>query len=162
MKIGIISDTHISKAERDLPQEVYKLFKNTDYIIHAGDISERFVIDKLEKIAPVIAVYGNNDSDELKSFLLQKRIIELGKFKIGILHGDGEKGTTLQRLPIFFMGNQLDCIIFGHSHIPFNKIINNTLYFNPGSPTNKRRQKKFSVGILNLRETIEAEIKFFA
>lgn len=121
---------------------------------------EEPVIRWLEAIAPVIAVYGNRDSDQLKLSLPEKKILELEGFRIGILHGHGDKGTTLDRLPDFFRDEALDCIIFGHSHIPFNKRIGSTLYFNPGSPTVKKRQRYPSVGIIILDEDIKSEIEF--
>ena len=121
---------------------------------------EESVIGQLEVMAPVIAVYGNRDSDRLKLTLPEKKILELEGFRIGILHGHGDKGTTLDRLPDFFKDEALDCIIFGHSHIPFNKRIGPTLYFNPGSPTVKKRQKHPSVGIILLNEDIKSSIVF--
>lgn len=111
-------------------------------------------------MAPVLAVQGNRDSDELKLTLPETRILELKGFRIGILHGHGDKGTTLQRLPEFFKGETLDCIIFGHSHIPFNRRIGDTLYFNPGSPTVKKRQRYPSVGVITLDKEIEANIVY--
>ena len=129
-------------------------------IIHAGDIVEVAALKQLETISPVIAVHGNRYSDELKASLPESRIVELKGFKIGILHGHGEKGTTMDRLPGFFKGSSLDCIIFGHSHIPFNQKIGSTLYFNPGSPTVKKRQRFPSVGIITLDEAITADIQF--
>lgn len=156
MKIGVIADTHIPRASKRVPEKVFELFHRVELIIHAGDIVQEMALKQLETIAPVIAVHGIRDSDELKASLPESRIIELKGFKIGILHGHGEKGTTMQRLPGFFAGENLDCIIFGHSHIPYNQKIGNTLYFNPGSPTVKKRQKLPSVGILTLSNTIES------
>ncbi|HEY9062810.1 MAG TPA: metallophosphoesterase family protein [Pseudobacteroides sp.] len=160
MKIGVISDTHIPRAAKAIPQEVFEVFSGAQLIIHAGDIVEEAAIKQLEDIAPVIAVHGNRDPESLKRSLPGSRILELKGFRIGVLHGDGEKGTTLSRLPDFFKDQNLDCIIFGHSHIPFNQTINNTLYFNPGSPTSKKRQKYPSVGIIILNEVIHASIEY--
>ncbi len=118
------------------------------------------MIRQLEAVAPVAAVYGNRDSEELKQILPEQRIIESDKFRIGVLHGHGDKGTTLQRLPDFFKGEGLDCIIFGHSHIPYNQRVGETLYFNPGSPTVKKRQRFGSVGIITLGEEIQSKLVF--
>ena len=160
MKIGVISDTHIPRASKVIPEKVFELFAGVELILHAGDLVEEAVIEQLEAIAPVIAVHGNRDSNELKLLLPESRIIELKGFRIGILHGHGDNGTTLERLPEFFKGETLDCIIFGHNHIPFNQKINNTLYFNPGSPTFKKRQKYPSVGIIVLGEEIQSRIEY--
>lgn len=160
MKIGVLADTHIPRSAKALPEKVYDIFKGMDLIIHAGDIVEESVLSALNILAPVLAVYGNRDSEALKQKLPEKRILELNGFRIGVFHGHGEKGTTMDRLSTFFPEQRLDCIIFGHSHIPYNQIINGTLYFNPGSPTVKKRQKHPSVGILTLTGTISAELLY--
>lgn len=160
MKIGVISDTHIPKSAKKIPDTVFSIFNDVELIIHAGDIVEESAIQQLQAIAPVVAVHGNRDSDQLKAMLPETRILELQGFRIGIFHGHGDKGTTLQRMPDFFKGISLDCIIFGHSHIPFNQRINGTLYFNPGSPTVKKKQKYPTVGLLVLDKTIGSEIHY--
>ena len=63
--IGLISDTHIPKRAMCIPQRVFEIFKNVDFIIHAGDLVELTVIDELEQIAPVLAVHGNMDGPEV-------------------------------------------------------------------------------------------------
>lgn len=160
MRIGVIADTHIPKTAKKIPEAVFAVFNGVDLIIHAGDIVEKEALEQLETLAPVEAVYGNRDSDELKGSLPETRILELQGFRIGVFHGHGDKGTTMQRVPDFFKGIDLDCIIFGHSHIPFNERINGKLYFNPGSPTAKKKQKYPSVGILVLGGTLEAELHY--
>lgn len=160
MKIGVVADTHIPRASKHVPEKVFALLDGVELIIHAGDIVEETALTQLERIAPVMAVHGNRDSDALRQLLPETRILELKGFRIGVFHGHGDKGTTLQRLPGFFAGIPLDCIIFGHSHIPYRETINGTLYFNPGSPTAKKRQKYPSVGILTLGDTIEAELHY--
>jgi uncharacterized protein len=160
LKIGVIADTHIPRAGRTIPEKVFTIFAGVELIIHAGDIVEETALVQLQAIAPVEAVHGNRDSEELKGKLPETKILELHGFKIGIFHGHGDKGTTMERLPGFFAGIPLDCIIFGHSHIPYNETRNGILYFNPGSPTVKKRQPYPSVGILALRDTIEAELHY--
>ena len=140
---------------------MFEIFAGVELILHAGDLVEESAVEQLVAVAPVIAVYGNRDSDKLKLLLPESRIVELKGYRIGILHGHGDKGTTMDRLPDFFKGEVLDCIIFGHSHIPFNRKIGNTLYFNPGSPTVKKRQKYPSVGIINLEDEMTASIVYF-
>jgi putative phosphoesterase len=158
VRVGVISDTHIPRAARALPHGVFTAFSGVELILHAGDIVEESVLKTLETIAPVMAVCGNRDSEALKRALPEERILTLNGFRIGLLHGHGDKGTTLQRLPGFFAGEKLDCIVFGHSHIPYNEMLNGTLYFNPGSPTVKKRQAFPSVGILTLGDRVEGEV----
>ncbi|WHH56994.1 metallophosphoesterase family protein [Petroclostridium sp. X23] len=154
MVIGVISDTHVPKRAKKLPHAVIETFSNVDHIIHAGDIMTIDVIHTLEKIAPVTAVAGNVDPLAVVKMLGQKKIINVGSIKIGIFHGHGIKGTTLDRAIKTFKNDTIDCIVFGHSHIPYCQMHNNILLFNPGSPTDKRRNKYYSIGLLDITHTI--------
>jgi putative phosphoesterase len=161
MKIGVLADTHIPDFRKEMPKDITSAFKNVHIIIHAGDITDASVLLELEKMAPVIAVQGNRDCDALKTRLPKKIILSLMGHRIGIVHGDGEKGTTMQRITGLFADLPVECVIFGHSHIPCNLVIDDVLYFNPGSPTSRRRQAYPSVGILDIGESIAARHIFF-
>ena len=163
MKIGILSDTHIPTRARALPNEVIQAFREVDYIIHAGDITSLEVLDTLADLAPVIAVCGNIDRDDkLQAILSDKEIITLNGYRIGITHGHRRTGkTTLDRALKCFEKDDVDCIIFGHSHMPYCEFVNNILMFNPGSPTDKRKNEFFSFGIMELNDKIKAEHIFF-
>lgn len=161
MQIGVLSDTHIPSRTKKLPDFVMDTLNNVDYIIHAGDINDKSVINALERLAPVIAVSGNTDTDELKQALGELKIFTLGRMKFGLCHGHGVKGNTLGRVVNNFKHITLDCIIFGHSHIPYCEYIENTLFFNPGSPTDKRRNELFSFGILEIESVINPRIIYF-
>lgn len=161
MKIGVISDTHIPKRAKGLPQIVLETFKGIDHIIHAGDIMSMDVIYKLEELAPVTAVAGNTDSPELLERLGAKKILTLGNFDFGIFHGHGKKGKTINRVIKCFEDDTVSCIIFGHSHIPCCQFYNDILLFNPGSPTDKRRNKYYSFGLIEINETISPRFIYF-
>jgi len=160
-KIGVLSDTHIPKKAKKLPEIVLRTFKSVDHIIHAGDILSIDVIMELEALAPVTAVAGNVDPPELRKLLGEKRIINFGRFRIGIFHGHGSKSNTLGRAVECFKDDVVDCIIFGHSHIPYCDYYQKTLMFNPGSPTDKRRNKQYSFGIMEYNHTIKAQHIYF-
>ena len=160
MKIGVISDTHITRKGKMLPNNVYKAFEGVDFIIHAGDISIEETIIELQAIAPVYAVAGNNDGYEMFEKYGIKKLLDVNGRKIGITHGNSKARTYLTALREF-KDNQVDCVVYGHSHIPHNEIINGILFFNPGSPTNKRSQPRYSVGLLYIDDTIHGEIIFF-
>lgn len=162
MKAGVLSDTHIPKRAKGLPEKVIQAFRNVDHIIHAGDITSPEVLSELERLAPVIAVSGNVDPEPLQKALGSKKIITLNGYTIGITHGHGSGGKTLDRAMKCFEKDDVDCIIFGHSHNPFCEYINGILMFNPGSPTDKRRNELYSFGILELEEEIKAKLIFFA
>ncbi|SET53101.1 hypothetical protein SAMN05660297_02700 [Natronincola peptidivorans] len=162
MLIGVISDTHLPNKAKAIPLQVLRNFEKVDLIVHAGDICEKFVLDELMSLAPVKAVSGNVDGEEIKKMLPSKQIIQLDGFKLGMIHGDGGKrGDTPQRAKDAFKDEKVDCIIFGHSHQAFCKLMGNVLLFNPGSPTDRRRSKYFSYGFLKIEEFIETKIIYF-
>ncbi len=161
MLVGIISDTHLPSRATYIPKEVFNGFKNVDLIIHAGDICKEYVLDELQLLAPVKAVAGNMDGWEIQQKIPRKQIIDLEGFKVGIIHGDGNEGSTLQRATNAFKEQKVDCIVFGHSHQAFNSLNGSVLLFNPGSPTDRRRSKYFSYGLLKIGDTIEGKIVYF-
>lgn len=144
-RIGVISDTHIP-PHKQLPEVLWSLFDGVEQIIHAGDLSTLAVISELETIAPVIAVQGNVEREDVVMALPIKREIKVGGVRIGITHILGEHKyyarTARREFP------QARVIIFGHSHMPYNEEQEGVLLFNPGSATERRRQPTCSVGML--------------
>ena len=159
MKIGVISDTHIKNPDKLLPNAVFEAFQGVELILHAGDILVQEVLIQLEAVAPVMAVAGNNDGYELYKRLGTRRIIQAGDKKIGLTHGVSG-GRTYMSAYGEFLDEELDCIVYGHSHAPHNEVINNILFFNPGSATQRRFQPRHSVGILHIHQKIVGEIIF--
>jgi putative phosphoesterase len=160
-RIGVLSDTHIPNRAKELPLALLKAFENVDHIIHAGDVAILDVILQLEKLAPVTAVAGNIDPPELRGILREKNIEQFGSFHIGVFHGHGSKGNTVSRALDCFHNDEVDCIIFGHSHIPYMAYHDHILLFNPGSPTDKRRNERYSFGIIEIDGTLTANHVFF-
>lgn len=162
IKIGIISDTHISKDLYKIEELLNKHLKAVDLIIHAGDFKNSKVIDLLENQKKFIGVFGNNDGDLIKERVKEKELINIMGYKIGIYHGHGNAKTTIDRAYEMFKDNKVDIIIFGHSHQPVIKTINKILMLNPGSPTSKRKDRWYSYIILELcKGHINAQINFF-
>lgn len=145
-----------------LPKIVLEIFKDMDHIIHAGDILSMDVISDLEKLAPVTAVAGNVDSPELLEKIGDRKIITFGNFNIGIFHGHGKKGKTVDRAIKCFQDDTVNCIIFGHSHIPYCQYHGDILLFNPGSPTDKRRNYNYSIGVIEINEIISPRLIYFS
>jgi uncharacterized protein len=163
MKIAVLSDTHMPKRARLLPQQLLDGIKGVDLILHAGDWTSLEIYEELLKVAPVEGVFGNVDPIEVKEFFPDKKIIALHGYKIGLVHGhSGKRKTTPDRAIEAFQNDHVDLIIFGHSHIPIKKQVENTLLFNPGSPTDKRFQRQFSYGIIELGQSITADHYFFS
>jgi uncharacterized protein len=156
VKIGIISDTHMPKRAKVIPNSLKAGLSDVELIIHAGDWSEVFVVELLEQIAPVVGVRGNIDSDEIKEKFQDKLILDINGYKIGVVHGHiGKRNRkTHERAVDAFKDQQVDCIVFGHSHIPYQQMHGKILLYNPGSPTDKRFQKEYSYGILTLQDVI--------
>jgi putative phosphoesterase len=163
MKIGVISDTHIGRRGYRLLDEVRFGLQGVELILHAGDIVEDVVLEDLERIAPVHAVAGNMDPITLVHRLGRKKLIHVCGLRIGLVHGDGVRTSTLLRALNSFP--EADCIVFGHTHKPYNQRHGRVLMFNPGSPTDFKRPyveiKRASFGILSIdKGTIEGEVVY--
>lgn len=158
MKVAVISDTHIPASCSKLPEALIEQIKAVDLIIHAGDLTELYVLDELNKIARTEAVVGNMDSHKVTRILPEKRILELGDFRIGITHGVGHPDNLLYYAKGRFIGERLDCIIYGHSHRPSIDTFGDTIYFNPGSPTDEIFAPYNAFGILEIGKALVPKI----
>lgn len=150
--IGVISDTH-----GRLDEQVLELFAGASRIIHAGDIGDEELIWKLEKIAPVIAVRGNNDArtmcfpNERLAVIAQRTFYIRHQFATVEKMSKAQQGIIEKRMP--------DVVVFGHSHQAYSANWRGTLLFNPGSAGPKRFHLPRSVGLLKLTEhEIESHI----
>jgi putative phosphoesterase len=160
MRIGVVSDTHLHNGKQ-LPKALITGLKGVDLILHAGDWINPDVTTLFESIAPIDGVAGNNDGNEIIQRFGLSKILELKKYRIGMVHGDGFRKTTERRAFETFSNQNVDVIIFGHSHIPLKRHQEGVLLFNPGSPTDKRRQSQYSYGILELKETMTSELYYY-
>jgi uncharacterized protein len=158
MRIAVLSDTHIPATADRLPEALLEGMRGSDLIIHAGDFSEFSVIQELEKIAPIECVAGNMDSNTIKRQFPVKKILELEGFRIGIMHGYGAPDNLLGCVTKEFVDDKLDCVIYGHSHIPLIKYISGVLYMCPGSPTDKVYAPYNSFGVLEIDDKITPKI----
>lgn len=161
MRIGVISDTHLSARVHKLPDALIAGLQGVELILHAGDWVSEHVVGLVEEIAPCEAVAGNNDGADIIERFGKKKIITVGGFRIGLIHGDGYRKTTEERAREAFREETPDIVIFGHSHIPYQQFIDGMLMFNPGSPTDKRRQPRYSYGIIELGDTFQAEHHYY-
>ncbi|WP_273484694.1 metallophosphoesterase family protein [Desulforamulus ruminis] len=159
MLIGVVADTHMPRKGKELPKMLLQGLEKVDMIIHAGDLTELWVLDQLSEIATVSAVAGNIDPPAVVEALGYKKVLEVEGRKIGVFHGHGNTGKTVERA--FNAFSDADCIVFGHSHIPYCQRHQNILMFNPGSPTDKRRQPMYSYGLLMVGETVQGELIYF-
>ena len=147
MVIGVISDTH----NRKLPDECVERLKAVDAILHAGDFTEREDLEAVQAIGPPVhAVRGNNDSEELMEELPQVQVVEFEGVHIGLVHDSGPAKGRVNRLHRRFPDAR--AVVFGHSHMPLHETFGDFEIFNPGSPTDRRRQPRFSMGIATIED----------
>ncbi|MDY6964354.1 MAG: metallophosphoesterase family protein [Halobacteriota archaeon] len=156
MIIGVISDTHLPVRAKRLPEELVNRLKDVDLILHAGDFEEMNALREIQNIGEVKAVHGNMDSLGLKRELPEKVVFEAEGFKIGITHGSGPPIGLEKRVKAKLP--DVDVIVYGHSHKPKNEVIGGTLFFNPGSPTDKIFAPFKSFGILKIGEEVKGDI----
>lgn len=156
MKVGVLSDTHVPTAAPFLPAAVFDIFKGVDLILHAGDIVELSVLDELRAIAPVEAVAGNMDGSEAHLLLPHKKVIPLGIFSVGLIHGKYKMDIQKEMIRKEF--DNVDLIVYGHSHTPFWGRVGDVYYLNPGSPTDKHYAPYNSVALLHVDNKLKAEI----
>jgi putative phosphoesterase len=158
--VGLISDTHIPARARCIPKEVFKIFENADFIVHAGDLVELSVIDELEQIAPVLAVYGNLDGPDIREKMPKMNSFKFFDWKIGVMHDPGAP-FGIGKMREIARQNGFDVLVYGHTHNSHVKWDENFLFVNPGSPTNPIPPFiiKPSVGLLKItKEKITPEI----
>ncbi|WP_082231968.1 metallophosphoesterase family protein [Halobacillus massiliensis] len=161
MQLVILSDTHMPKKAKQLPKRLVKELQEADLIIHAGDWQTLDVYEELKQYGRVEGVYGNVDGEDITKVFPRSQILELNDYRVGLVHGHGDKKTTEKRVIEEFEGEEIDLIIFGHSHLPLLRFVKKTLLFNPGSATDKRRLSHYSFGKISINDGIHAEHIFY-
>lgn len=157
MRLGIISDTHIPDRYDKLPPAVLRDLKKCDLVIHAGDFTSLEYYEELRSELPLKAVLGNLDERELSRFLKERETFTLANFKIGVMHGWGRAEGVLDLARKAF-NNTYDLVIFGHTHQPYCEKFGKTLFFNPGSPTDKIFSHVNAYGIIEMDAQLNAKI----
>jgi putative phosphoesterase len=154
MRIGVVSDTHLPQFGRALPRALVDCLRRAavDRILHLGDHTEPEVPALFEAIAPFDAVAGNNDGEALAARYGRSKIVTLDGVRIGMTHGDlGAGQTTPERAAATFAPDAVDVVLFGHSHIPrLERLEDGRWLLNPGSPTARRQQPRFSWAVLDV------------
>lgn len=155
VKIGVISDTHLTGAGRRLKGIVDRYFQDVDRIIHAGDLVDLSVLDVFGA-REVLAVYGNSDPLSVRQRLPDRLLLEFGRFRIGVMHGWGYPEHLEEK--IYARLAPVDCVIYGHTHHPANRRKQGVLFFNPGSALDNRYAPENTVGILEIGDSIRGRI----
>jgi uncharacterized protein len=145
--IAVISDTHLPRGNRTLPAACVERLRSADLILHAGDLVTADVLADLRALGPPVqAVHGNVDDEQVRRLLPSARLVDAGGARIAMTHYAGPAGGRLRRLRARFA--DADAVVFGHSHIPLHERDDSGFQiFNPGSPTDRRRQPVHTMGL---------------
>ena len=149
MRIVVLSDTHIPDFAKVLPKALVPFLRNAELILHAGDVTSRTVLDELSSYAPLHVAMGNNDGDDVAAWGARHEVeAVVDGIPIAMLHDSGRREGRERRLRRRFPDAKL--VVFGHSHIPVNTEVDGVRFFNPGSPTWKRRQPVPTFGVADV------------
>jgi putative phosphoesterase len=179
VRIGVVADTHVGEWVAELPQSVLDALAGVDLILHAGDITELAVLDRLGQIARVTAVQGDHDC-AAGIVLPRSRVVDVAGARIGLTHGRRGRWIELAAAASsLVMGRPVllgfhralrrrfgavDAIVFGHLHLPCNRTIDGVLFFSPGAVHNAERVPGFAAGgfaarrYLRFRQSLPADV----
>lgn len=152
----VLADTHIPRRAKALPEALVPYLEPAGMILHAGDLLESSVLDRLSCYAPVRAVEGNVDGSDVD--LPETLEFEAGGVPVAMIHDSGPNKGRRGRMGRRFPGARV--VVFGHSHIPLLEDKGGLLLFNPGSPTDRRRQPEHTFGLLRAEgDALRAEVR---
>jgi putative phosphoesterase len=151
MKVAVLSDTHAPRYWKTCPPEVARRLDGVDLILHAGDVCRASVLEELAAFAPVRAVLGNNDTPDVAAWGAPETLrLDLDGLPAAMVHDAGPAPGRPRRLRRRFPDARL--VVFGHSHIPLDLDGDGLRLFNPGSPTDRRRQPRGTMGLLRVED----------
>ena len=151
VQVVVLADTHAPRRWRVCPPRVAEHLRTADRILHAGDVCTAAVLAELAEYAPVTAVLGNNDGPDVAEWGAPRTAeLDLDGLKVNMVHDSGAATGRLTRLRRRFPG--ADLVVFGHSHIPIDESAAGLRIFNPGSPTDRRRQPHGTLGVLRIAD----------
>jgi uncharacterized protein len=163
--VGVVSDTHFPRFGRALPRALERGLRRAGVarILHLGDMTDLLAVPLFEAIAPFDAVAGNNDGAAIRERFGRRKVVRVEDVRIGMVHGDGRRGTTKSRALEAFADDETDVVLFGHSHRPLVAREGRLLVANPGSPTDKRMNPLYSYAILTVDgASARVDLKFYA
>jgi uncharacterized protein len=159
MKVAVLADTHAPRYWKSCPAAVARRLERVDLILHAGDVCRATVLEELAAFALVRAVLGNNDTPDVAAWGAPETLrLDLDGLPAAMVHDAGPARGRPARLRRRFPDAEL--VVFGHSHIPLDESGDGVRIFNPGSPTDRRRQPRGTMGLLRVEvgRLVEASI----
>jgi uncharacterized protein len=161
VRVVVLSDTHAPRRWKACPAEVAAHLRGADLILHAGDVCTAEVLQELAQYAPVRAVLGNNDGPDVAAWGAQPMLqLNLDGLAAAMIHDSGPASGRLARLRRMFPS--ADLVVFGHSHVPLDRSDDRLRIFNPGSPTDRRRQPHGTLGVLTIDSGRLAEARIIS
>src|SRR3954471_662111 len=150
MRLAIVSDTHLPRGARVIPPACIERMRTADVILHAGDLMGLSVLEDLRALGPPVhAVAGNVDAPELHVELPATRMVHAERVRIAMLHDSGPAAGRFEQLRRRFPDAQ--AVVFGHSHLPLLEARDGFAIFNPGSPTERRRAPRHTMGMATVQ-----------
>jgi uncharacterized protein len=151
LRVVVLSDTHAPRHWKSCPPRVAEHLAAADAILHAGDVCVPGVLDELARFAPVHVVAGNNDGPDVVAWGAPETLeLDLAGLTVGMIHDSGQKDGRGARMRRRFPA--ADLVVYGHSHIPMDLTEAGLHIFNPGSPTDRRRQPHGTIGELDIED----------
>lgn len=151
MLVAVISDTHLPRGARRIPDTCLERLAAADLILHAGDFVSAEALEQIAGIGPPLhAVHGNVDSADVRRRLPAELTMDVDGVEIGMLHDAGPTRGRVERMRARFPGAA--AVVFGHSHIPLHDEHDGFQLFNPGSPTDRRRQPRHTMGLARVEK----------
>jgi len=160
-RVGVVADTHVGEWVAELPVAVSEALAGVDVILHAGDITDLAVLDVLARVAPVLAVQG--DHDRAAGVILPRaRVAEVAGMRIGLTHGRRSRWVELAAALLSLVSGRVvllglhrsllrrfgavDCVVYGHLHLPDIRRVDGVLFFSPGAVHNAEQAPGFAAG----------------
>lgn len=151
LRVVVLADTHAPRRWKTCPPTVAEHLAHADAILHAGDVCVPSVLDELAEFAPVHVVAGNNDGPDVIAWGAPETLeLDLAGLRVAMIHDSGQSDGRPARMHRLFP--TADLVVYGHSHIPMDITAAGTRIFNPGSPTDRRRQPQGTIGLLDIED----------
>jgi uncharacterized protein len=158
MRVLVLSDTHAPRRWKACPAAVAEQLRGADRILHAGDVCTSVVLDELAQYAPVAAVIGNNDDGSVAAWgATPTAELDMAGLRVAMIHDSGQATGRIGRMRRMFPA--ADLVVFGHSHIPLDETERGLRIFNPGSPTDRRRQPHGTLGVLTVEDGTLVQVR---
>ncbi len=156
--IAVIADTHVNRLD-ELPFSVLATLTKVDLILHLGDFTSPQLLNDLKRLGNFYGIWGNHDRlPEMRRRLKRIEVLEIDGKRLGLIHGLFYPVGRQRRMIAWFKKYKIDILLFGHSHVVTNKIVDGVFLFNPGTVTCKFPATQGSFGLITLNGAIASRV----